>query len=137
VADASPGQRTFKASYLSLRTMVSLYSSVAGQDRSINFRSTNADSGMWGSDAQGGAQLLSDAQSDKAWSLPLGAAVLGVRQLGLSGWEQAECFALENEIGAWQQAGHLSSPAAALRCSSQPPCSSTFPCPRNLPQSVQ
>lgn len=68
-----------------------------------------------GMSTQGGAQALSEAQSDKAWSLPLGAAILGVRQLGLNGWEQQECFALENEIGAWQQAGQLSSPAGALR----------------------
>lgn len=64
---------------------------------------------------QGGAEGLAEARADKAWSLPLGAAVLGVRQLGLSGWEQTECFALENEIGAWQQAGKLAEPLNALR----------------------
>lgn len=74
---------------------------------------------MW---LQGGAEGLSEAAAaDKAWSLPLGAAVLGVRQLGLSGWEQAECFALENELVAWQQAGKLAEPTNALRCE-QPSC---------------
>ncbi|CAL8462111.1 g1642 [Coccomyxa elongata] len=66
-------------------------------------------------DARGSAEGLAEARADKAWSLPLGAAVLGVRQLGLSGWEQTECFALENEIGAWQQAGKLAEPVNALR----------------------
>ena len=63
---------------------------------------------------QGGMEAL--AGSDRAWALPLGAAVLGVRQLGLSAWEPAECLALENELGAWQQAGRLSEPLPALRC---------------------
>ncbi|CAI5496742.1 unnamed protein product [Closterium sp. Naga37s-1] len=35
----------------------------------------------------------------------LGAAVLGLRHLGLSGWNQAECFCLENELASWQAAG--------------------------------
>ncbi len=65
--------------------------------------------------SQGGAEGLSESSADKAWSLPLGAAVLAVRQLGLSGWEHAECFALENELGAWQQAGKLADPVNALR----------------------
>ncbi len=75
---------------------------------------------QFGNGLQGGAEGLAESSADKAWSLPLGAAVLGVRQMGLSGWEQAECFALENEIGAWQQAGKLADPVNALRwaCSS-------------------
>ena len=64
---------------------------------------------------QGGAQALSQAGSDKAWSLPLGAAILGIRQLGLNGWDAPECLALENELGAWQQEGHLAEPVNALR----------------------
>lgn len=67
---------------------------------------------------QGGSHGLSDTSSDKAWSLPLGAAILGIRQLGLNGWDQQECLALENELGAWQQEGNLSDPTAALRCDS-------------------
>ena len=64
---------------------------------------------------QGGPAALSEAASDKAWSLPLGAAILGIRQLGLNGWDQQECLALENELGAWQQDGNLSDPTNALR----------------------
>ena len=66
---------------------------------------------------QDGAEGLARAGSDKAWSLPLGAALLGVRQLGLNGWEAAECGALENELRAWQEAGHLAEPVPALRWS--------------------
>ena len=65
---------------------------------------------------QGGSAALSEAAaSEKAWSLPLGAAILGIRQLGLNGWDQQECLALENELGAWQQEGNLSNPTNALR----------------------
>jgi len=64
---------------------------------------------------QGGSTGLSEAGSDKAWSLPLGAAVLGIRQLGLNGWDQQECLALENELGAWQRDGNLTDPTNALR----------------------
>ncbi len=64
---------------------------------------------------QGGSAALSEAASDKAWSLPLGAAILGTRQLGLNGWDHKECIALENELGAWQQEGNLSNPTHALR----------------------
>ena len=65
---------------------------------------------------QGGSTALSEDASDKGWSLPLGAAILGIRQLGLNGWDQQECLALENELGAWQQDGNLSDPTNALRC---------------------
>ena len=49
--------------------------------------------------------------------MPLGAAVLSVRHIGLSGWSQAECAALENELTAWQQAGKFQERDQALRCS--------------------
>lgn len=65
---------------------------------------------------QGGAEGLAEAGADKGWALPLGAAVLAVRHLGLSSWQQQECFALENELGAWQAAGNLTDPTNALRC---------------------
>ena len=58
---------------------------------------------------------MGGAASDKAWSLPLGAASLGIRQLGLNGWDQQECLALENELGSWQQDGNLAAPTNALR----------------------
>lgn len=35
----------------------------------------------------------------------IGAAVLALRQVGLSGWQQAECLCVEQELGAWQKAG--------------------------------
>ena len=54
-------------------------------------------------------------QADSAWDLPLGAIVLGVRHMGLSGWQGPECMALENELTAWQQAGDFKSTETALR----------------------
>ena len=65
---------------------------------------------------QGGAEALAKA-GDEAWRMPLGAAVLSVRHIGLSGWSQAECAALENELTAWQQAGKFQERDQALRCS--------------------
>lgn len=59
-------------------------------------------------DTMGGATMLaSELQSRhvNSWNHPLGAVVLGIRQLGLSGWQQGECMAIENEIQAWQSAG--------------------------------
>ena len=53
--------------------------------------------------------------ADEAWAKPLGAAVLGVRHMGLSGWQPAECMALENELGAWQAKGGLTDRDSALR----------------------
>lgn len=67
---------------------------------------------LWG--MQGGAEGLA-GQADSAWDLPLGAIVLGVRQMGLSGWQSPECMALENELTAWQQAGEFNSHDTALR----------------------
>ena len=63
---------------------------------------------------QGGAEGLA-GQADNAWDLPLGAIVLGVRHMGLSGWQGPECMALENELTAWQQAGDFKSTETALR----------------------
>ena len=47
--------------------------------------------------------------------LPIGAAVLAVRHVGLSGWQPQECAAVENELTAWQQPGEFSSTDNALR----------------------
>ena len=47
--------------------------------------------------------------SDRAWAAPLGAAVLGLRSLALSGWQPAECAAVERELAAWQDAGGVAS----------------------------
>lgn len=40
-----------------------------------------------------------------SWDHPLGALVTGIRQLGLSGWQQNECIAIENELQCWQKEG--------------------------------
>ncbi|DBA93500.1 hypothetical protein WJX82_005630 [Trebouxia sp. C0006] len=63
---------------------------------------------------KGGAEGLA-GQADNAWDLPLGAVVLGVRHMGLSGWQGPECMALENELTAWQQQGDFKSTETALR----------------------
>ena len=63
---------------------------------------------------QGGAEGLAQGP-DSRWALPLGAAVLSIRQVGLGGWAQQECMALENELGAWQQAGGFDQREPALR----------------------
>ena len=63
---------------------------------------------------QGGAEALAKA-GDKAWAAPLGAAVLAIRNIGLGGWQGAECLALENELGYWQGQGGFQEPAAMLR----------------------
>ena len=54
-------------------------------------------------------------EDDKSWDLPLGAMILSVRQIGLGGWMQQECMAIENELGSWQQAAHFSERLPALR----------------------
>ncbi|GBG79977.1 hypothetical protein CBR_g30239 [Chara braunii] len=56
----------------------------------------------------GGAALLAEGVRQGSvgnYNHPLGATILGIRQLGLSGWRQAECIAIENELSAWQAAG--------------------------------
>ncbi|KAK9806719.1 hypothetical protein WJX72_000486 [[Myrmecia] bisecta] len=63
---------------------------------------------------QGGSEALA-AAGDGEWSLPLGGVVLGVRQMGLSGWEAGECLAVENELAAWQAKGKFKDKEAALR----------------------
>jgi len=82
-------------------------------------RCSSSDSGKCNRE-QGGPEGLAEAGADKGWALPLGAAVLAVRHLGLSSWQPQECFALENEIGAWQAAGNLTDPTNALRCTRVP-----------------
>jgi phosphoglucan, water dikinase len=55
-------------------------------------------------EASGGGEVLATAH-EKAWALPLGMLVLSVRQMGLSGWEPAECMALDQELTCWQKNG--------------------------------
>lgn len=63
---------------------------------------------------QGGAAALASG-SDSGWALPVGALVLGLRQVGLSGFEPGECMAVEAELAAWQRAGNLQDRESALR----------------------
>ncbi|KAH7438540.1 hypothetical protein KP509_04G019300 [Ceratopteris richardii] len=59
-------------------------------------------------DSMGGSEMLvnqAKSRSVNDWNHPLGAVVLGIRHLGLSGWQQGECMAIENEVMAWQSAG--------------------------------
>lgn len=69
---------------------------------------------------QGGAAALA-AGSDSGWGLPIGTLVLGLRHIGLCGFEAGECMAVERELTAWQKAGGLSQKENALRCGRQPP----------------
>jgi phosphoglucan,water dikinase len=43
--------------------------------------------------------------TEKEWAVPVGALVLCVRHLGLSGWQPSECMALDEELTAWQKLG--------------------------------
>lgn len=59
-------------------------------------------------DAVGGADWLTEnAESKKvgSWNDPLSALILGIQQLGLSGWKPEECTAIGNELLAWQGKG--------------------------------
>lgn len=38
---------------------------------------------------------------------PLGALIISIRQLGLSGWKPEECTAITNELEAWQKSPPL------------------------------
>ncbi|CAA7017203.1 unnamed protein product [Microthlaspi erraticum] len=52
----------------------------------------------------GAVQLAKDVESRNvaSWNDPLDALVLGVHQVGLSGWKQEECLAIGNELLAWR-----------------------------------
>lgn len=65
-------------------------------------------------ESQGGPGALAGG-SDNAWAQPLGALVLALRNVGLSGWEWGECAALDQEIAAWQAGGKLQEKQNALR----------------------
>lgn len=53
---------------------------------------------------RGGAGALGGG-SDGAWALPIGALVIGLRHLGLSGFNPSECMAIENDLAMWQKFG--------------------------------
>jgi hypothetical protein len=52
---------------------------------------------------QGGGHAVLSSSRDRDWALPIGASVLGLRNMGLSGWNPSECAALEAELEAWQR----------------------------------
>eukprot|EP00887_Chlorella_sp_A99_P004965 scaffold4.g4965.t1 len=54
--------------------------------------------------------------SDGAWALPLGALVVGLRHLGMGGYETQECMAVEHELTIWQRMGGFQRHDNALRC---------------------
>ncbi|KAF2596970.1 hypothetical protein F2Q68_00012229 [Brassica cretica] len=53
----------------------------------------------------GAVKLAKDVGSRdvSSWNDPLDALVLGVHQVGLSGWKQEECLAIGNELLAWRE----------------------------------
>lgn len=56
----------------------------------------------------GGANWLAESmESEKisSWNHPLDVLVVGIRQLGLSGWRPEECSAIGNELAAWKSRG--------------------------------
>ncbi|KAL2467661.1 Phosphoglucan [Forsythia ovata] len=62
------------------------------------------------SEAVGGAGRLAENVEHKnasSWSDPIGALVIGIHQVGLSGWKPEECRAIGNELLAWQERGLL------------------------------
>ncbi|KAL2503505.1 Phosphoglucan [Abeliophyllum distichum] len=62
------------------------------------------------SEAVGGAGWLAENVEHKnasSWSDPIGALVIGIHQVGLSGWKPEECRAIGNELLAWQERGLL------------------------------
>ncbi|KAL7219749.1 hypothetical protein ACSBR2_012751 [Camellia fascicularis] len=61
-------------------------------------------------EAVGGARWLVENVESKnvsSWNDPLGTLIVGIRQLGLSGWKPEECNAIGNELLAWQEKGLL------------------------------
>lgn len=57
-------------------------------------------------EVRGGSAALAELSiAAPGWSLPLGALLLAVRNVGLSGWaDVAECMAVEGELVAWRAA---------------------------------
>lgn len=58
-------------------------------------------------DVGGAHQLAENAKSKNvsSWNDPIGVLLVGIRQLGLSGWKPEECTAIGNELLAWQEKG--------------------------------
>lgn len=63
-----------------------------------------------GLEVVGGSIWLADNVESKnvsSWNDALGALIVGVRQLGMSGWKPKECDAIGSELLAWQEKGLL------------------------------
>ncbi|KAK3027339.1 hypothetical protein RJ639_041580 [Escallonia herrerae] len=61
-------------------------------------------------EAVGGAYWLTENVESKnisSWNNPIGALIIGISQLGLSGWKPEECTAIKSELLAWQEKGLL------------------------------
>ncbi|KAG8378338.1 hypothetical protein BUALT_Bualt08G0127000 [Buddleja alternifolia] len=61
-------------------------------------------------EAIGGANWLAENADQKkvnSWADPIGALVVSVRQVGLSGWKPEECVSIGNELMAWKERGIL------------------------------
>lgn len=61
-------------------------------------------------EASGGAHWLADnaeSRNISSWNDCLAALIIGIRQLGLSGWKPNECYAIGNELLAWKERGLL------------------------------
>ncbi|KRH36357.2 hypothetical protein GLYMA_10G298000v4 [Glycine max] len=59
-------------------------------------------------EVMGGAHRLAESIQSKnlnSWNDPLGALIIGVHQLKLSGWKPEECGAIENELITWSKRG--------------------------------
>ncbi|CAI9117453.1 OLC1v1018851C1 [Oldenlandia corymbosa var. corymbosa] len=53
----------------------------------------------------GGDHQLSENAGVSVWSDPLEVLIIGVHQLGLSGWKLDECRAIGNELFSWKERG--------------------------------
>lgn len=59
-------------------------------------------------EVMGGAKWLTDNVESKnvnSWNDSLDALIVGVHQLGLSGWKPEECAAIGTELLAWKEKG--------------------------------
>lgn len=58
----------------------------------------------------GGAHQLAqavDSHNLSSWNDPLGVLIVGISQLGMSGWKPEECSALCKELLTWRDRGLL------------------------------
>ena len=69
-------------------------------------------------EVMGGAHRLAESSQSKnlnSWNDPLGALIIGVHQLKLSGWKPEECGAIENELITWSKRGLSETEGSFLR----------------------